>query len=1059
MEQNSPGPNINDDGTPKDTGPIARAPKKRTFWGRVRKVLAILLLVFILIGVGGMLFIQLPVFKRLVIQQLVSVVEKSTNGTLSIGQIRGNLLEGFVMEDVTLRLKTGTRYDTVPLLHADELLARYSLMRFLRKNEIGVSQLVLVHPVVRLVKFSGDTAWNFSLLAKAVSSAPKAPPQPFTQIVDLASFRILNGSLSARDYNYPARSQVAPSQEELDTIDWCDMHVQGINLDSRFYARGEAMQQATIHDLRCEETQSGFFLQRLACGFYRDAAHVFIDRASITTGHSALSFSLDVTRPRLFKTVRLDSLRHAKLAIAVNGPVISTYELRQFLPRPLGFLNGSPGIDLGANGEFGNLHIKKLALNFRETGSIVATGDMKNLHRPDSLWMNISLTGRNLSNGSLSAYVPGLHLPNLARVGNINISRLTFSGEPIDFHTKYAVQSSGAGSAAGDVFLDLRQHHISYRASVDGEKFNVGALANNDRYQSSITADFKLAGHGTNWRTMVSTIVAKTDGPSSFGKYRISSLDASGAIDAGTLTANHLDASVQGGPEAHVRSATLGLSQKTLPFRFDGTITNFPLGEVLSTKNPARVDLDANLTGHASDFEDVTGTAHARLFDLEYRGHALPDDTADLKIIPSESGENQLLFRSQIADLTIGHRFELGNLTEDLPRHLNALMTAIANREFPQPGIVLPVVNSCPDSIDFDYRLDIKDLRPLADFLPRTFLLGEGAIYGNVQGCPDGDLNMTLNGDSLAFILRNRKFLDTNLVSEDTPLMDLENDTLTRLALARDTTGTLASRLRQDTSAFALPHFESGTPRIHVMPTRIRLVLRDISNDPKGMLAHLDASLDVLSDSVVRLGSALFFHPKFGLVYKDQLLTFDAGTVYNDAFGLRLKGSAHFPDGNLDFLLDTVLVEYITPSPVPPTLHNYVWKNEGPAHIVLEKSGRLVIDSMTILHPLTDAVVPDNVQNDAHDHSRDTARRHGSCASLHSILQVGANKADHPALQPERTDVRICRFPGHRTRCERDAFGLARTPRICSQHVCQYDKVRRARYHSLQLQCPQFAIS
>ena len=956
MAEIQPGINGNGEGTPQQGGESVPVQKKRTFWGRTRKVLALLLLLLLVFGLAAALFIQLPIFKRFVIGELVSVVEKSTNGTLLIGNIRGNLLEGFVMDDVTLRLKTGTKYDTVPMLHIDHVLAQYSLIRWLRRNEIGVTQLVLEHPVAQLVKFAGDTSWNYSLLVKPVPTAPKAPPQPFTQLVDLASFRILNGSLYVRNYNFPAASQTtAVASAALDTIDWADMQVHGIDLDSRFLARGDTMQRAVIHHLRFLEAPSGFFLQHLGGILYHDSSHLSISKGNLTTGHSSLAFSLNVTRPQIEQSVRLDSLQHATVALDLNGPVISTYELRQFLPGPLGFLAGSPGIHLETSGEFGRMHIKNLALDFKGRGSISATGDIRNLQRADSLWMNVSLIGHNLSNGTLESYVPGLHLPDLSRVGTITIPRLVYTGEPLNFHTKFTAQSTGAGNASGDVFLDLRHQHIVYRAGAKAENFNVAAIANNNEYQSSISAQFQLAGHGTNWKTMVSTITAKTDGPSSFGKYRITSLDADGAIEAGTLTANHLNAIVEGGPEAHIRSAKLGLSEKTLPFQFDGTVTNLPLAQVLATNNPARVDLDANLIGHATDFEDVTGTAHARLFDLEYRGHALSNDTADLKITPNANGENSLELKSQIADLSIQHRFILGNLTEDIPRHIDVLLTAIENREFPAQSTVVPLPSQCPDSIDFDYHLQIKDLRPLADFLPRTFLLGEGTIYGNVKGCPDGALDMTMDGDSLAFILRNRKFLDTTLVLEDTSLVNPIPDSLTRFAIAHDTTGKLAAMLRRDTSAFALPHFEAGTPRVQAMPTRFRLTLRNLSNNAAEVLPNLNASLDLISDSIVRLGSALFYHPKIGLVYSNQMLNFDAATVYNDAFGMHLKGSAKFPQGTLDLTLDSLFVDYINPNPVAPALHEYVWENQGPAHIILDKSGRLVLDTMTIMHSLSDA--------------------------------------------------------------------------------------------------------
>ncbi|HZK77034.1 MAG TPA: translocation/assembly module TamB domain-containing protein [Candidatus Kapabacteria bacterium] len=981
MEPNQPSSQLDSQQvTPNEGTGTALVSKKRGFWRRTRQVAAWLILIVIAIGLAGLLLIQLPVFKRLVVGQLVSTIENSTNGTLTVGEIKGNLLEGFVMNDVTLRLKTGTNYDTVPFIHADHIIARYSLFRWLRTNEFGITEMVLQHPVIRFVKFAGDTMWNYRLFAKPVATAPKGPPQPFTQIVDLSSFRIQNGSLSVRDYNYPARqphvivanvpSGTAPgrtktmvTQVQENEIDWSDMQVEGIDLDGHLYVHGSSAQSVRVNHLRFTEKQSGFFVQHLEFSGYRDSIQARMDDAKITTGHSDINFSIEVAPPKIITTGLLTSLQHSLVKATISGPVISTYELKQFFPEPLGFLAGSPGIDLVANGEFGKLHIQKLALDFKGQGSIAIAGELDNLHQADSLSMNLNLQARNLSNTTLDDYVPGLHLPNLSRFGTINISNLAYVGEPLNFHTKFDAKSTGAGNVAGDVVLDLRNQHLTYRAGMKTTNFNVAALAKGKQLESSITAETQLAGKGTNWKTMNSTITAKTDAPSSFGKYRITSLELAGAIQSGTVTAEHLDAIVVGGPEVHIRSAMVGLTNPKLPFRFDGTVKDFQLAEILSSNNPARVDLDADLAGSAKDFENVTGTAHARLFNLEYRGHALPDDTLDLKISPTTPGENNLTLRSQIADVTIDHRFQLGTLTEDIPTHLNALFTAIEQRDFPENGEHFPISNSCSDSIDFDYHIQIKDLRPLADFLPRTFLLGQGAISGTARGCPDGDLNLTVNGDSLAFILRNRQAVDTNLAD----VADTALDTLSPPTFVTERSGHTVSVFdsgairRRDTSALALPQFGEGTPRIQFMPTTFRLNLRNLSNDPRSVLDHLEGSLDFLSDSVVRLGSALLFHPKLGLVYKNQVLDFDAATVYNDALGVHLKGDAHFPEGNFDFALDTLLVNYINPYYTPGTLQDYAWVNEGPAHIRLSKAGRIDVDTITILHSLRNGENPGNV--------------------------------------------------------------------------------------------------
>ncbi|HWF43684.1 MAG TPA: hypothetical protein VG537_03485 [Candidatus Kapabacteria bacterium] len=947
--------------------------KKKTIKQRVLSIALWLLLIVFVLGISGLIFTQLPIFRRLIVNELVSTVESSTNGTLVIKDVEGNILNGFVMNDVSLKLRTGTKYDSVAILHADRILADYSLIRWLRKNEIGITNMVIERPVIRLLKFAGDTVWNYNLLFKPVATAPKAPPKPFTQLVDLTSLRIQDGSVIVRNYNYPARPTPtvgAIAQVKEQEIDWSDAQVEGLDLDSRLYANGSAAQSVKVNHLRFTEKQSGFFVQHLEFAGYIDSIQARIDNAKITTGHSNLAFSVEAEPPSIIKTGLLRSMEHANVALTLKGPTISTYELKQFLPKPLGFLNGSPGIDLETHGEFGHLHIDRLALDFNQRGNIRISGDLHNLHQPDSLRMDVAVTAQGLSNATLADYVPGLHLPDLSRFGTIGISSLTYTGIPLNFHTVFNARSTGAGNASGDVALDLRNHHIVYRAGLKTQEFNIAALVKGPQWESSISADAQVVGTGTNWKTLNTNLTLKATGPSTFQKYRVTNLDLAGSMKQGKATVEHLVGAMEGGPEVNVHSGSIDLVAQTLPFTFNGSINDLPLSEIFSSasKNPARTDITANVSGIAKNFEDLTGTVHARLFDLEYQGHSMQDVTADATLAPGRSGDNKLALQSEIADVTIEHRFRVGDLIHTVPEHINALVTAIAKRDFPEPGIITPIVSQCADSIDFDYYFKIKDLRSLADFFPQTFILGQGVISGSVHGCPAGDISLTMEGDTLGFILRNRtgQTLDTmlaeNSIDTSAPALALDttiiNDSVRNVTIHIDSS-TIARQnlLRHDstlTSPLSLPKFGAGAPRIHVTPSAtFRLVANNISTEPHQVLGHLDATLDFLADSVIRLGSALFYHPKVGLIYKDQRLDYDLATVYNDVLGFRIKGNARFPNGDLDLAIDTVSGDYLNPNlPLDAPHRDYKWFNDGTSHVLIAKNGAIDIDTLTLIHPL-----------------------------------------------------------------------------------------------------------
>src|ERR1051325_11134480 len=102
-------------GTPQDGAPVLVVTKREKKKRKLHHLLFIILLWVIgCLAAGGLailLFIQLPIAKRLVVNELVKTIESSTNGTLTIGAVEGNLLQGFILKDVHLNLRTWTKYE------------------------------------------------------------------------------------------------------------------------------------------------------------------------------------------------------------------------------------------------------------------------------------------------------------------------------------------------------------------------------------------------------------------------------------------------------------------------------------------------------------------------------------------------------------------------------------------------------------------------------------------------------------------------------------------------------------------------------------------------------------------------------------------------------------------------------------------------------------------------------------------------------------------------------------------------------------------------------------
>lgn len=875
-------------------------------------LVALLLLLFI--------FSQTEWSRRLIIHELVKTVETSTNGTLTIGKLDGNLITGFVLSDVNLKLNTKTAYDTVPLLHADQALVRYSLIRYLRRNEIGVTSIVLKAPVFNILKWAGDTNWNFGLLTKPVAKN-QPPPQKFNQIVDLQSLIIQNGSVRVRDYNFPNTviEHIAGDAEvKQRQFDWADIKIQGLDFDGRMYAKGSDAVSFRANHLRFEDQSSGFFLQHAELSAYLDSLQSRLDNAHIVTGHSDIRFTVDVAPPTILHGGLFTSLQNSETQLSLYGPYISTYELKQFVPS-LGFLNGTPGIDLVVRGKFGKLKVEKLNLDFKGRGTIGVNGYLYNLHDPKKLSLDVNLTANNLTNASLVAFVPGLKIPDLSAFGTINIPNIHFKGEPTDFATTLDVRTSAGGNVAGTADLDLSKSFV-YNANLRTQHLNVAAILKDKKWQSDLNANIKAKGVGANWRTLNTAVTIATTSPSHVGSYAAQYVNGSFTMNHGILKTPGISFAMVGGPTADIKSAVIDFNSHQPIFQFNGKVTDFAPAKYFPSF-PAKgmlIDFTADLSGRGSALEYISGKVDAKLHNLVLNGEHLKDVNASIAIGPRGS-HNAVSLKSEIADLDMEGKFSMFDLIKVIPSRISAVTEAISKRYFPdltQPSVTPQLSGVCGDSIDFGFGVNVKDLRPLAVLVPKSLLLVQGNIQGSVFGCSARDLNIVVSADTFAFLNRDRRFAEDSI----TAVLDSLGDTV---------------------RAAAPP----GS-RIQLTRSRFTLTLGNLIADPRRVLEVMNAHFEYRSDSVVRYNTALVYRPRIFLDYKNQQLSFNVGGIYNNTTGVRLKGSASFPNGDLAVTVDTLRFALNRNTNQP-----YAWQNDGPSHLIVAKNGLISLDTLSLMRP------------------------------------------------------------------------------------------------------------
>lgn len=122
-----------------------------------------------------------------VLRQTISFAGRQLQGTLAIGRVAGNLLDGARLYQISLRGKDGE-----PLLIADSGYVDYNL-RTLYGDKTVIDNLILYNPRLFIRRVPGDSLWNFQQILRDTTAQG---PSQRTTLLSRVEFR--NGDVVVR---------------------------------------------------------------------------------------------------------------------------------------------------------------------------------------------------------------------------------------------------------------------------------------------------------------------------------------------------------------------------------------------------------------------------------------------------------------------------------------------------------------------------------------------------------------------------------------------------------------------------------------------------------------------------------------------------------------------------------------------------------------------------------------------------------------------------------------------------------------------------------------------
>ncbi len=270
---------------------------------------------------------QTPVFKNWLLEKTLTSINENVNATLTSGDLGGNLLTNFHLDDLALEL------DGKPLATVKRIDIHYSPIALLSKHLL-IRTVNIENPHAFLTQID-SLRWNFSTLfaSTSASSPSEVREQSGSELewdVTVESILIRNGSARI-------------VQAEGETVKMPAL-VRDFEVKLGFWFIDGKL-RASLEQLNFATEQPAFHLRSMKAG-------VFFQQQDVTTGE------LEIITPasRLSSNIKVTDLKNPVVDLFLSGAPISFAEIRQVLPELT--LYGDPRLDLEVTGPLNDLNLQ-----------------------------------------------------------------------------------------------------------------------------------------------------------------------------------------------------------------------------------------------------------------------------------------------------------------------------------------------------------------------------------------------------------------------------------------------------------------------------------------------------------------------------------------------------------------------------------------------------------------------------------------------------------------------------------------------------------------------------
>ncbi len=422
-------------------------------------------------------FSQTSTFRDWLREKVVTTVNGSINGELSIERIDGTVFTALILNNTALVQRRDT------LLFAEKIELRTSPLKILFKT-IHFRKIELTNAKIHFLKDETGEL-NISKLTKpSEEEVEDSVSSDFTFKIQVADL-----SLNNVDFNLQSFEN-KNSTEIYDTLYADDLRLKNINLSLNAFADISSKEiRLSINNFSVKPNLRGFKLENLTGDFLINNDEVIVSGLNIKTLRSNISLNVSTKNfPVLGGEIQIAKV---PFQLELYADEFNFDDLANFVPA-IELLQGSIKTNIRLRGTLDELNIQNLDIALNET-RLRAKGNVKNVLDGAQMLIDVNFSESYVHSADPDSILRTIDIPVYDGYGSLKFDTLYFKGEPLKFNAGIKVETD-RGEFDAIVALDLTQNDMVYDISLNTQSLDLSPVI---KLPTSLNSHIVVEGKGT----------------------------------------------------------------------------------------------------------------------------------------------------------------------------------------------------------------------------------------------------------------------------------------------------------------------------------------------------------------------------------------------------------------------------------------------------------------------------------------------------------------------------------------------------------------------------------